>query len=98
MTPEVREPGKGINIFIDDEPPITGARIKVIGVGGCGGNAIDHMIEVQFNLVERGNTMVTFPQPRDRAIIGDLAREPGVLAVEGQRIVPVRLRGVIAAT
>lgn len=55
-------------------------------------DAIDHMIEVQFNLVERGNTMVTFPQPRDRAIIGDLAREPGVLAVEGQRIVPVRLR------
>ena len=55
-------------------------------------DAIDHMIEVQFNLVERGNTMVTFPQPRDRAIVGDLAREPGVLAVEGQRIVPVRLR------
>ena len=55
-------------------------------------DAIDHMIEVQFNLVERGNTMVTFPQPRDRAIISDLAREPGVLAVEGQRIVPVRLR------
>ena len=55
-------------------------------------DAIDHMIEVQFNLVERGNTMVTFPQPRDRAIIGDLAREPGVLVVEGQRIVPVRLR------
>jgi putative ABC transport system permease protein len=55
-------------------------------------DAIDHMIEVQFNLVERGNTMVTFSQPRDRAIIGDLAREPGVLAVEGQRIVPVRLR------
>ena len=55
-------------------------------------DAIDRMIEVQFNLVERGNTMVTFPQPRDRAIISDLAREPGVLAVEGQRIVPVRLR------
>ena len=50
------------------------------------------MIEVQFNLVERGNAMVTFPHPLDRAIIGDLAREPGVLAVEGQRIVPVRLR------
>jgi putative ABC transport system permease protein len=55
-------------------------------------DAIDHMIEVQFNLVERGNMMVTFPQPRDRAIIGDLAREPGVLVVEGRRIVPVRLR------
>jgi len=55
-------------------------------------DAIDHMIEVQFNLVERGNTAITFPHPLDRAIIGNLAREPGVLAVEGQRIVPVRLR------
>jgi putative ABC transport system permease protein len=55
-------------------------------------DAIDHMIEVQFNLVERGNVVVTFPHPFDRGIVGDLSREPGVLAVEGQRIVPVRLR------
>ncbi|MCC7425890.1 MAG: ABC transporter permease [Alphaproteobacteria bacterium] len=55
-------------------------------------DAIDRMIDVQFALVERGNVGVTFPQPRDRAILRDLAREPGVLAVEGQRVVPVRLR------
>jgi len=55
-------------------------------------DAIDHMIDVQFNLVERGNMVVTFPRPLDRRIIGDLAREPGVLVVEAQRIVPVRLR------
>jgi putative ABC transport system permease protein len=55
-------------------------------------DAIDRMVDVQFNLVERGNVTVTFPQPMDRTIVGDLAREPGVLAVEGQRIVPVRLR------
>jgi putative ABC transport system permease protein len=55
-------------------------------------DALDRMIEVQFVLVERGNTTVTFPHPLDRAIVGDLAREPGVLVVEGQRIVPVRLR------
>ncbi len=55
-------------------------------------DAIDQMIEIQFNLVERGNAVVTFPHPLDRRIIGDLAREPGVLAVEGERIVPVRLR------
>ena len=42
--------------------------------------------------MERGNVGVTFPHPLDRRIIGDLAREPGVLVVEGQRIVPVRLR------
>lgn len=55
-------------------------------------DAIDHMIEIQFNLVERGNAAVTFPNPLDRSIIADLAHEPGILAVEGQRIVPVRLR------
>ena len=55
-------------------------------------DAIDQMIDLQFDLVERGNAMVTFPHPMDRSIIRDLAREPGVLAVEGQRIVPVRLR------
>lgn len=55
-------------------------------------DAIDHMIDVQFNRVERGNMAVTFPRPLDRAVVGELAREPGVLMVEGHRIVPVRLR------
>ena len=52
MTPEVREPGRGINIFIDDEPPITGARIKVIGVGGGGGNAVNRMIDAGIEGIE----------------------------------------------
>lgn len=55
-------------------------------------DAIDHMIDVQFNRVERGNMAVTFPHPLHRAVVGELAREPGVLMVEGHRIVPVRLR------
>lgn len=55
-------------------------------------DSINQMVTVQFNLVERGNAMVTFPRPLDRAVIGDLAREPGVLVAEGLRIVPVRLR------
>lgn len=55
-------------------------------------DAIDEMVELQFHLVERSNTSITFPHPMDRAIIRDLMRLPGVLAVEGQRIVPVRLR------
>jgi cell division protein FtsZ len=52
MTPAVREPGKSINIFIDDEPPITGARIKVIGVGGGGGNAVNRMIDAGIEGIE----------------------------------------------
>jgi cell division protein FtsZ len=45
MTPEGRQPGNGISIYIDDDPPITGAHIKVIGIGGGGGNAVNRMIE-----------------------------------------------------
>lgn len=41
----------GIRMFID-EPPITGARIKVIGVGGGGGNAVNRMIEAGIKGVE----------------------------------------------
>ena len=41
----------GIKMFID-EPPITGARIKVIGVGGGGGNAVNRMIEANIKGVE----------------------------------------------
>jgi len=52
MTPEVRAPAKGINIFIDDEPPINGARIKVIGIGGGGGNAVNRMIEAGIEGIE----------------------------------------------
>ncbi len=40
-----------IKMYID-EPPITGARIKVIGVGGGGGNAVNRMIEAGITGVE----------------------------------------------
>src|ERR1700681_2152288 len=50
MTTDIRQPG--INIFIDDDPPITGARIKVIGVGGGGGNAVNRMIEAGIEGIE----------------------------------------------
>lgn len=42
---------KKLEMFID-EPPITGAKIKVIGVGGGGGNAVDRMIEAGIQNVE----------------------------------------------
>lgn len=42
---------KGIKFRID-EPPITGARIKVIGVGGGGSNAVNRMIEAGIKGVE----------------------------------------------
>ncbi len=55
-------------------------------------DALAHMIDVQFGLIEQGNAVVTFPDPRYADIVRDLAHERSVIAVEGQRIVPVRLR------
>ena len=37
---------------IIDQAPQDGAIIKVIGVGGCGGNAVEHMIERGLSGVE----------------------------------------------
>jgi cell division GTPase FtsZ len=45
-------PNRDINIFVDDDPPITGARIKVIGVGGGAGNAVNRMIEAGIEGIE----------------------------------------------
>ncbi len=42
----------GLNFTFDDEPPSAGARIKVIGIGGGGSNAVNHMIEAQIEGVE----------------------------------------------
>src|SRR5688500_11407973 len=42
----------GINIFIADDPPRTGARIKVIGIGGGGSNAVNRMIEAGIEGIE----------------------------------------------
>lgn len=66
--------------------------VPIVVLGLFWRDAIDEMIDIQFNLVERGNAVVTFPRPLDRKIVRDLMKEPGVLAAEGERIVPVRLR------
>src|SRR5436309_8425171 len=48
---EVPMKNTGIRMFLD-EPPITGARIKVIGVGGGGSNAVNRMIDEGIKGVE----------------------------------------------
>jgi cell division protein FtsZ len=42
----------GLNFTFDDEPSNFGARIKVVGVGGSGGNAVNHMIDARIEGVE----------------------------------------------
>jgi len=51
MTDGLQMKNNGIKIFID-EPPVTGAKIKVIGVGGGGSNAVNRMIAANVAGVE----------------------------------------------
>jgi cell division protein FtsZ len=50
-TDGVQQTGNGIKIFLD-EPPVTGAKIKVVGVGGGGSNAVNRMIKAGVQGVE----------------------------------------------
>ena len=50
------------------------------------------MVDVQFDGIERGDAFVTFTRPGLQPGVREIGHIPGVLAVEGQRIVPVRLR------
>ena len=51
MTDGLQMKNNGIK-FLIDEPPVTGAKIKVIGVGGGGSNAVNRMIEAGIKGVE----------------------------------------------
>ncbi len=55
-------------------------------------DAMDSMVELQFDRIERGDAFVALTDPRPARAVREMARLPGVLAAEGQRIVPVRLR------
>jgi len=49
---EGRSPESNLSITFVDNPPITGANIKVIGVGGGGSNAVNRMIDARIEGVE----------------------------------------------
>ncbi|MBL8149637.1 MAG: cell division protein FtsZ [Blastocatellia bacterium] len=46
------KPDNGLNLTFADNPPVSGACIKVIGVGGGGGNAVGRMIDAGVEGVE----------------------------------------------
>jgi putative ABC transport system permease protein len=55
-------------------------------------DAMDEMMRVQFDVIQRQDLTVTFVEPRSSGAYFELQRLPGVLAVEPMRSVPVRLR------
>ena len=63
----------GLKMFID-EPPITGARIKVIGVGGGGSNAVNRMIDAGITGVEAAR-QILLANPSARILMLTMYRQ-----------------------
>lgn len=66
--------------------------VAILMVGFVFTDAIDRLIMTQFWDAERQDVTVNFVEPRSQGAAYELARLPGVVAVEPQRMVPVRIR------
>ncbi|MFM7109475.1 MAG: ABC transporter permease [Planctomycetaceae bacterium] len=67
-----------------------GAAVMVLGM--FVGDAVQHLADFQFTEVQRFDRSVTFVEPAGPQVIAELARLPGVAAVEPFRVVPATLR------
>jgi putative ABC transport system permease protein len=66
--------------------------VSILIMGRYFVDAIQHIADVQFRLVERADVTVTFAEALSARARHAVARLPGVLAAEPFRAVPVRLR------
>lgn len=55
-------------------------------------DALDEMIALQFDRIERADAFIALTDARPSRAVREIAWLPGVMAAEGQRIIPVRLR------
>lgn len=55
-------------------------------------DAMIHMVDVSFNVIDRQDVTVSFHEARSLRALHDIAHEPGVMAAEPFRAVPVVLR------
>ncbi len=66
--------------------------VAILVVGGYFSDAIDQIMAIQFQTVQREDITLTFTQPLSGQVRHDLAQLSGVLRVEPFRSVPVRFR------
>ena len=69
-----------------------GFAVSILMIGFVFSDAIESLIQTQFWVAERQDVTVNFVEPRSSAARLELARLPGVVAVEPQRSVAVRVR------
>ncbi len=68
------------------------ASVALIVSGTFWWDAVNSMVDTQFNSVERADAAVSLVEPRSNQVLYDLRRLPGVLQTEGYRSVAVQLQ------
>jgi len=71
---------------------ITGvaAAVAIVVMGNFFRDAIDHIVDSQFNVAMRSDVILWLAETADNAALHEVARLPGVIQVESGRDVPVR--------
>jgi putative ABC transport system permease protein len=82
-----RRPGRALLTIAG----IAGA-VAIVISGHSGKTPSLRFIDVQFHIAQPANVYVGFAEPRPLAVVGELARLPGVLQVEVNRAIGARIR------
>ena len=69
-----------------------GCAVGILVLGRFGLDAMNYMLHVQFEVVQRDDVTVIFTEPESAGVRHELERLPGVLTAEPFRAVPARLR------
>jgi putative ABC transport system permease protein len=69
-----------------------GAAVALIVSGTFWWDAINYMVDVQFNSAERSDAVITFTEPRSSSVRFEVERLPGVLQSESYRAVGAQFR------
>ncbi|MCL4699523.1 MAG: ABC transporter permease, partial [Burkholderiaceae bacterium] len=66
------------------------AAVAIVVMGNFFRDAIDHIVDSQFNVAMRSDVILWLAETADNAALHEVARLPGVIQVESGRDVPVR--------
>lgn len=66
--------------------------VMIMILGMFSRDAVNAMIEIQFDLLQRESITVSFLGPISKTAVDDLQKDPAVLSAEGYRMIPIRIR------
>ncbi|WP_232371658.1 ABC transporter permease [Leptospira ainazelensis] len=66
--------------------------VMIMVLGMFSRDAVNAMIEIQFDLLQRESVTVSFLGPVSKTAVDNLRKDPAVLSAEGYRMIPIRIR------